>query len=351
MAAQPSGIIIHPVQKQPMKSLLPLAVFIIVSGLFSCEKNEVSKLPDSYQEYLSDKIIEQIGLRDEEIYIISYFFDRNNLPPYSSMLPVKHQLTIIKKNDYKVNDKIPGGAMKPCANGKVYLSSLGQLFRIEDAGNLIPVINCDSFYIRDYAFDKQGNAWLTGEPGIMHWREGELYNYNSSNSPLTTHITHGVAVDTFDIKWIMLDFAGILKITGSRWEIIENNEIPGLTEFSYLYNPFVDNQNRVWFHVYRPDTTYTRSNILIYDRTEWKYSPSFDGGNAVVKADKYGNIWAIVNEIDEGSFAGSSIFLYENDRWIPYPVFIPEGTMIITLNADTEKLYLGTTSGLIILER
>jgi hypothetical protein len=334
-----------------MKSLYPIPFLLLCLVVLSCERNDSYKFPQSYEEYLSDKIIEQIELRDDEIFILSYFFDRENLPPYSSMLPVKHQLTVIKSNDYKVNDKIPGGVMKHSANGEVYLSSLGQLFRIEDVRNLIPVINCDSFYIRDYAFDKQGNAWLTGEPGIMHWREGELYNYNSSNSPLTTDITHGVAVDAFDIKWIMLDFAGILKITGSTWEIIENNEIPGLTEFSYLYNPFVDNQNRVWFHVYRPDTTYTRSNLLIYDGTEWKYSPPFDGGNAVVKADKYGNIWAIVNKIDEGSLAGSSIFLYENDRWIPYPVFIPEGTMIITLNADTEKLYLGTTSGLILLDR
>lgn len=329
-----------------MKRIFPPLFLLIITGMISCEKNNLSNLPDSCQEYLSDKIIEQIEIRDDELFILSYFFDRENLPPYSSMLPVRYQLTVIKENDYKVNDKIPGGAMKLCANNEVFLSSGDQLYRIDNARNLVPLIKCEGFYIRDYAFDKQGNAWLSGEPGIMHQDEGGMINFTSSNSPLPTDITHGIAIDSFDVKWIMLDFEGILKIEETIWNVIENEDIPGLTEFSYLYNPIADNQNRLWFHVFNPDTTYTRSNLLIYDGAEWKYAPPFEKGNAVIKPDKYGNIWAIVNVIEEGNFEGSSVFQYENDIWVNYPIAIPGNVMVITLNADDENIYLGTTAGL-----
>lgn len=334
-----------------MKSLLPITYCLLCLIILSCERNDSYKFPKSYEEYLSDKIIEQIELREDEIFIMSYFFDRTNQPPYSSMLPVRFQITVINDKYFKYNERVPGGVMEIDPNGGLYLSSVGELFRIENSGDLIPVLRTDSFCIRDYTFDQQGNTWLTGDPGFLYWNGSERFYYNSSNSIIPTNITHGIAIDSFDVKWITLDFHGLLKITGNTWEIIENDEIPGLTESSYLYNPLTDNENRIWFHVHRPDTSYTQSNLLIYDGSEWSYSPPFESGNGLLKTDKYGNIWAINNEIEDGYLLNSSIYYYENETWVNYPILIPEKTMVITLNADEEHLYLGTTKGLYIMKR
>ena len=241
-----------------MKPLSIFLKFLILLGLFSCEKNDVNT--KTYSEYLSDKIIVSIRIFNNDIWVQSTKrCDTCYRPPMMSSIPMISQLTLIRDSIYRYEEPTLYSVPTSDHHGNLYVGLQNKIYKVNDIHDYTLYLETGNFSFNYFAFDKDDNIWFGGYNGIAFWNGTELKVYNTSNSLLPSDITHGLAIDKDGIVWIALDFKGLLKITGDLWEIIPNNEIPGLNTYSYLHNPMVDNENNIWFNAFSSDAT---SSIL-----------------------------------------------------------------------------------------
>ncbi len=331
-----------------MKSFLTsFTIFLSLLILPSCENNTDKPVYKSYIDYLSDKSIESIHILGDDIWVLSSkLCDTCYVSPEMSSIPMISQLTIINDTSFDFEEPI-SFSRAVGHRGSLYVASHNKIVKLKGIKNHEIILETGDFDFYYFAFDKNNNIWLGGYNGIAFWNGSELKVYNTSNSELPSNITHGLAIDNTGNVWIALDFEGVLKIEGDKWEVISNIEIPGLKSSSNLISPIVDTENNIWFSVYNSDTT---SNILKYDGEDWNYEYPNQSGAGIIKIDSNGTIWIITNESENYSYKRSTLTYLQNNEWINFDVSSIK-SYILTVNSDNETVYIGTVEGLKVIEK
>ena len=332
-----------------MKSfLISFTIFLSLLILPSCENNTDKPVYKSYIDYLSDKSIESIHILDNDIWVLSSkICDTCYVPPEMSSIPMISQLTIINDTSFDFEEPTSFSSQAVGHRGSLYAASFNKILKLNGINDYEVILETGDFDFYYFAFDRNNNIWLSGYNGIAFWNGSELEVYNTSNSELPSDITHGLAIDNTGNVWIALDFEGVLKISGDKWEVISNIEIPGLKSSSNLRSPIVDTENNIWFSVYNSDTT---SNILKYDGEDWNYEYPNQSGAGNIKIDSNGNIWIITNESENYSYKRSTLTYLQNNEWISFDVSKIE-SYILTVNSDNETVYIGTVEGLKVMKK
>lgn len=331
-----------------MKTVFKYLSVILLCGLFACEKNDSPVKDKSYNDYLSDKAVISIGLFNNNSWILSTkICDTCYVSPYMSYRPMISQLTRISDSgfDYEEPTFVSGPVMDH--RGNLYTASQNKLFKFNGIKDYQLILETNDFNFYSYAFDKNDNIWFSGYQGIGFWNQNELKVIKTTNSELPTNIIHGLTIDNLDNVWVTLDFKGLLKISGDKWEIIPNSEIPGLKTSSYLSDPIVDNKNNIWFHVFNSNTS---SSILRFDGKEWQYEYPNQIGYGVVNVDSKGTIWVISDITENYSFKKSSLAYLQDNTWVNFDVSMIK-SRITTVNSDDKKVYIGTADGLRVFEK
>ncbi len=331
---------------KPSLNILAIILLFLIS--FSCERNVNKPVYNLYLDYLSDKSIVSIHILDDDVYVFSSkVCDTCYVSPVMSSIPMISQLTLI--NDSSFDFEEPTSFWIPAVShqGSLYAASQNKIFKLNGIKNNELILETESFDFYYFAFDKNNNIWLGGYNGIAFWNGSELKVFNTSNSELPSNITHGLAIDNTDIVWIALDFEGVLKITGDKWDVISNIEIPGFKTSSYVRSPIVDNENNIWFTVFNSDTT---SSILKYDGEDWNYEYPNQNGAGIINIDSHGTIWVSTNERENYSFKSSTLTYLQNEEWINFDVSMI-GSYILTVNSDDETVYIGTAEGLKVMKK
>lgn len=336
-----------------MKKQINILICFIIIVFISCEKHDdnaieelnIIKVSDDALYYLSDKAILSIEIAENSIWILSSkHCDTCYVAPHMSYIPTISQLTLIKDSSFEYEE--PTSIGFPCINHKgiLFATSGNKVYKINSIKDYELVLETEGFNFYSLAFDKNDNIWLSGYNGIAFWNGNELKVYDTNNSDLPSDITHGLTIDNSNNVWVTLAFKGLLKIKEDDWEIIPNSEIPGLDEYSYLRSPIVDNENNIWFNVFSPDTN---SNILFYNGVDWNYQyPRQNDHYGRLTIDSRGTIWAISNKYDYSTFISSSLAYYKNSEWIEFDISDID-SKVLTVNADDNKVYIGTVKGLI----
>jgi len=264
-----------------------------------------------------------------------------------SFRPTITQLTLINDSSFDYEEPTSVGIPCPDSKGDLYTAASNKIYKLNNIKDYELILETGNFYFNSFAFDKNDNIWLSGYNGIAFWNGNELKVYNTNNSELPSDITHGLTIDNSGNVWVTLDFNGLLKISGDDWEIIPNSAIPGLTDYSYLNSPIVDNENNIWFIVFSPDTN---SNILVYDSKEWIYQYPNQNGYGTINIDSQGIFWIIISEYENYSFKKSTLAYLFNNEWTNFDVSMID-TKILTLNAEDKKIFIGTVEGLVVIDR
>jgi len=331
-----------------MKNPFRPAFLVFLLFAVSCEKGGDNINSRSYTGYLSDKAIVSIRIFGDDIWILSWkICDTCYMAPFMSYRPMISQLTVI--NDHGFDYEEPTVVSIPVADhhGNLYTSTNNQVFKINGIGDYSLILDTEGFQFNYFSFDKNDNIWLGGYNGIAFWNGSTLNVYDTINSLLPTNITHGMAIDSSDNKWIATDFKGLLKIAGDNWEIIPNSAIPGLGEHSYLLSPLADEDNNIWFSVFNPDAG---SNILMFDGSEWNYQYAGQVSHASLNMDSEGTVWIISNEYEFSTFKKSTLLYYYENNWADFEVSTVNSA-ILAVNADAGKVYIGTVNGLRVIEK
>lgn len=331
-----------------MKTAFKHFTVILLLGLFSCEKNDTQIKNKLYGDYLSDKAILSIGLFNNNSWILSTkICDTCYVAPFMSYRPMISQLTKIYDSGFVYEEPTIVSSPTMDHHGNLYTATKNKLFKLIGIGNYQLILETKDFNFYNYAFDKNDNIWFAGYNGIGFWNHQEFKVYNTSNSELPSNIIHGLTIDNYDNVWVALDFKGLLKISGVKWEILPNSEIPGLKTSSYLSNPIADNENNVWFHVFNSNTG---SSILKFNGKDWNYEYPNQNGYGTINIDSKGTIWVINDEIENYSFKKSTLAYLKNSEWIKFDVSLIK-SKITTINSDDKKFYIGTVEGLRVIEK
>ncbi len=331
-----------------MKTTFKLFTTLIFLGLLSCEKNDSNIKDKSYSDYLSDKAVISIRLFNNNVWILSAkICDTCYVSPYMSYRPVISQLVVINDSGFDYEEPTSVSNLTVDHHGNLYTASQNKIFKQTGIKNYELILDTKDFNFQDFTFDKNDNIWLSGYRGIGFWNHQEFKVFNSGNSELPSNIIHGLTIDKDDNVWVALDFKGLLKISGDKWEIIPNSEIPGLKTSSYLSNPIVDNENNIWFYVFNLGTS---SNILKFNGKDWNYEYPNQNGDGIINIDSKGTIWVINDEIENYSFKKSTLTYLQNNEWINLDVNMIK-SKIITVNSDDRKIYIGTVDGLKVIEK
>lgn len=332
-----------------MKNSTILLLIVIFNVLFSCERTDLQPKPDSYLEYLSDKTILSIEIYNNKIWIASSkYCDTCYIHPASSAIPTIEQLTVVENSTYEYEEGTIFGTPRCDNAGNLYVANSMEIYKVNNLNDYSLFLETGDFRFKSFVFDKDDNIWFSGYNGIAFWDKTELVIYNSNNSELPTVITHGLAIDKSGVVWIALDFKGLLKIDSDKWEIIPNNNIPGLTSLSYLRSPIVDADNNIWFEVFVSNKT---SNIVMYNGTDWEYQYPDESGNGKfhgnLSIDSKGRIWSINTFFEYGTniLSGSSLSFRNNGKWVTLDASDIE-TRILDVNANDNKIFIGTVNGL-----
>jgi ligand-binding sensor domain-containing protein len=330
-----------------MNNPIKLLGFTLALFLFSCEKNDSPLKYKSYMDYLSDKTIISIRIFGDDIWILSTkVCDTCYVAPYVSFRPEISQLTLVNDSGFTYEEPTLFSIPVMDHKGNLYTSSGRKIFKLNGLHDYTLFLETGNFNFNYYAFDSNDNIWLGGYNGIAFWNGLELKVYDTNNSDLPSDITHGLAIDNVGNVWLTLDFKGILKISGEKWEVIPNTEIPGLSAHSYLNSPIVDMDNKIWFHVFSPDTT---STILLCDNKEWKYQYPNKSGNGRIIIDSKSRLWIINDEYENNSFKRSTLSYLDIDTWNIFDVSMIN-SRILTVNSDNKRVYIGTIRGLFVIE-
>lgn len=326
-----------------MKNLRVLFAFLILAGLASCEKDNPGD--KSYLSFLNNKAVTEIHILGDSVFVLtSRPCSDCDVPMHMSYRPVITEWTMINGQTYKnysLND-FPGIPVSD-KKGKLYTGKGNTIFK-HTGSRYEPLFSTGDYKFNAFTFDYDDNIWLWGESsGIAFWNKSELKIYNSQNSPFLTKIIHGLAIDQTGSVWVTLDFKGLIKITGEQWEVVPNEQIPGLNKYSYLRGPGMVTENSIWFDVFSPDTT---SNVLRYTNNSWVYEFPDSGYFSHFKMDSRGTIWAISHHRDNSVYTKSTLKYFENNKWINFDVS-DISSWITTVNATNNKVYIGTLEGLV----
>ena len=78
----------------------------------------------------------------------------------------------------------------------------------------------------------------------------------------------------------------------------------------------------------------------------WIYEFPLENVSIQLIQDSKGTIWSLYNVFNNSEFAYSSLKYYQNSTWNTFDVS-EISDYIMTLNADDEMVYIGTTNGLV----
>ncbi len=310
----------------------------MILGLVSCEKDVLVENNKAYLDFLKDKSILDIEIIDNTIYIESL---KSSNTGSSGGYGDTIQWTVVNESSFEtyLYEDFSGVPHKD-SKGNLYIGTYKTLFKLNNSGGSDLILNTGDFYFVDFAIDKLDNIWFYGHnAGIAYWDHSKLTVYNSQNSILPSGYYHcQLAIDESNIVWVAsIGSAGLIKIESDEWKIIPGSEIPGFTEFSYLSNPLVDNENGTWFEVYSSDAG-TKFVKLKDNKWSLEYPPT---SRHLIK-DSMNVLWAVSYQISEG--VNALRYLKEN-QWIEIDISNISHD-IITCNADDNTIYIGTQKGL-----
>lgn len=323
-----------------------LALIIAVS---SCSKEDFMDMPAMSAEFLEKKSIADIRIHNDGVWFRSERpCDTCRVPIYSSYIPVISQLSRMKGTDFRFDES--KNLMIPIADsrGNLYTATQNEILKINDIRNYTSVLKTGDFTFNQFVFDKKDGIWMGGNKGIAYWNGSKTTNYTSANSQIASDITHGMAADQAGNVWIALDFGkGLLKITDGKWETIPYDKIPGLGASSYLSKPLVDKNNRIWFTSFNSTNP---TNVICFDGKKW--ITEFPGilKNGLLFVDSQGNIWRLNHIIDTSSTMKFTLQFLNNEAFENYDVS-DINHLIISLDADRENVFLGTSAGLVVKYR
>lgn len=336
-----------------VKAQINLILILVLMGLVSCETDDsIDKKASSidkkasYLDYLKDKSIIGIHIQGDTKYIFtSRYCDTCYVDPYMSYIPTIKEWTVINDSTFE-NYSLTDFSGLPISdnNGNLYIAKGNIIYKLNDRGENEQLLSTGDYKFTSFSFDNDDNIWFYGDNnGIAFWNKSEFKVYDTQNSQLPTDRIHGLKVDQSGIVWVSLDFKGLLKIENGNWIVIPISEIPGLNPYSYLSGPEMVNDNSVWFEVFSPDTT---SNILRLENDNWIYEFPENTGYFNLKLDSKGIVWSICNHYDSSEYKYSILKYYNNNSWIDFDISDIDN-QIFTVNADDNKVYIGTLNGLI----
>lgn len=332
-----------------MGAFIKYFLFAIIILFSACSKEDFMDMPSLSNEFLAQKSIYDIRIFNDEVWVRSERpCDTCNVPGHSSYIPVISQLGRIKGSDYRYDESKP--LVIPVADnrGNLYTATKNEILKINDIKNYTSVLKTGDFEFTDFGFDKNNHIWMSGNKGIASWDGKKLTVYDTSNSDLTSNITHGMAVDGLGNIWITLDFKnGVLKISDGRWEIFGLDRIDGSTSNSYFSKPVVDKDNRVWFTVI--NSPYS-TNVVNFDGKSWTTEFPQILRHGQLFADSQGKIWRLNHIIDTSSTMKFTLQYLAGESWINYDVS-DISHLILSLDADMNNVYLGTADGLVVKRR
>jgi len=323
-----------------MKAPQILVVMALGLLLTSCEKHPISLIDKPLSEHLEGKLVYDIGIYgDTKFFLASRFCSECNIPATASFIPTVEQLVMVWDSVYDYDEPIHFQMPIPDANGDLYVADLHTVNKFNGIKDYSLLFDAGEFYIDDILFDEDNNVWLTGYDGLAYWDKEELHFYTSENSELPTDLTHGMVRDHEGKIWVTLDFEGLLVIDGDNWTHIPPEDIPGCATNAYLYNPLIDSDNVLWFHVHNSSLG---NELLRYDGQSWSYT---EGENGYVSIDSRGCLWLIDNSSDS-----TGLYYMDDGSWIDFDISGID-SYLTCVNADQEMIYIGTVNGLVEKER
>lgn len=332
-----------------MKKILKYLLLLFVFGIISCSKEDFMSQPSMPSDFLEQKSVINIRIHNDEVWFRSERpCDTCRVQNKIGSMPMISQLSRMKGSDFRFDESKP--LMIPVADngGILYTAAQNEILKINDIRDYTSVLKTGDFTFTQFVFDKKNSIWMSGEKGIAYWDGSRLITYTSVNSQIDTDNTHGMAVDHAGNVWIALDFKkGLLKITGGNWEVIPYDKIPGLGTDSYLLNPLVDKDNRVWFTAFNSTNP---TNVICFDGKNWITEFPDILKNGELFADSQGTIWRLNHIIDKSSTMKFTLQFLNNNTWVNYDVS-DINHLILSLDANSKKVYLGTSAGLVIKER
>lgn len=327
-----------------MKSVTTLLISFLLLVLASCEKESEQSKPESYLDYLSDKMIVSIKIFDHTKWINSTCVCTTcNVPPHMSSIPMLNQLTRVHEEYFSYDESEVISSPIADRDGNLYVSIGNGVYKLNDINDYLLVVETGDFYFNSFAFDNDGNIWFGAFNGIAFWNKQELKIFDESNTDLPTNADHGLVADNEGTIWAAIGFEGLLKIEQNNWQFITNSEIPGLNENACLQKTLIDANNNLWFEVFNSGTA---SSILKYENEQWQYEFTEQGDAIELQVDSKGTIWLINKIFGEGELLNQSLQYYDGSSWIDFDVS-DINDPILTVNADNEKVYIGTMNGLI----
>lgn len=183
---------------------------------------------------------------------------------------------------------------------------------------------CLLVLISSYAFS-QGHEWVT---------------YNTTNSILPTNKINGIAIDSFNVKWVIAE-KGLVKIDGDKWDLYDKSN-SALT-CPYPLSITIEGKNTVWIGTYC-------IGLVKFDGGNWKVynaynSPLPENAVSAVAIDKEGNKWAGMQNSGAAKFDGKNwTFFDQSNSQLP-----SNSINCIAVNSRNE-IFFGTNSGLAVFD-
>lgn len=332
-----------------MDKLFKYIFLVIFFTVFACSKEDFMSQPSMPSDFLELKSVLDIRIFGDEIWFRSErLCDTCRISTNNLSTPMISQLSRMKGSQFRFDESKP--MLIPVADnhGVLHTATQNEILKINDIRDYTSVLKTGDFTFTQFVFDKNNGIWMGGKKGIAYWDGSKTITYTSDNSLTDTDVTHGMAVDHTGNVWIPLDFKkGLLKITDGNWEVIPYHKIPGLNTDSYLFNPLVDKDNRIWFTAFNSSNP---TNVICFDGKNWL--TEFPGilKNGELFVDSQGTIWRLNHIIDTSSTMKFTLQFLRNDTWKNYDVS-DVTHLILSLDANSEKVYIGTSAGLIIKNR
>lgn len=305
----------------------------------SCEKRDSLV---TFDEFLSNKRIEEILLADNKLWVLSS--TPQDFISITAVVP-DYQISFLnlENNEFLMNDQIPAVIDIALDNSdKVYLATYDKKILVlnNDLSYELYFQMLDTTSIKSIAFDQDNDLWIsTNKTGLYEFSGANTINYNTSNSILSSNNIGSMLIDFESNVWLV-SCNDLLKIDDNI-TIVNDNNLESFNNFSCAFHLSFDKNNSLWV------SKWDGNNHLILrkkNNSQWNEVEPFLSGSEYpirfIESDREGNIWVAYS-----SYPKDRLAYYDSGLWNEILIELDE-IVIQDVEINGDEIIVGTSKGI-----